>query len=176
MIELGEGLRLRGWQSGDERSLVENANDPEVARFLRDRFPHPYTMEDATGWVAFNQDVVPVSNFAIEVDGVAVGGAGFEFGDDVYRFGAEVGYWLGRAYWGRGIATRALAGLTRHGFERLLLVRLFAGVFAGNEASARVLENCGYVREGIARSAAFKAGRFVDVLQYARVRSDPYPG
>jgi RimJ/RimL family protein N-acetyltransferase len=87
-----------------------------------------------------------------------------------------VGYWLGRAHWGRGIATRSLAGLTRHGFERLLLVRLFAGVFAGNDASARVLENCGYVREGIARRAAFKAGRFVDVWQYARVNGDSSAG
>jgi RimJ/RimL family protein N-acetyltransferase len=139
---------------------------------LRDRFPFPYTLADAKGWVAFNQDVRPVSNFAIDLRGEPVGGAGYVFGEDVLRFNAEVGYWLGRAHWGKGLATRALAALTRHGFERLGLHRLHASVFEGNDASARVLCKCGYAREGVARRAAFKHGRFVDVWEFARLRDD----
>jgi ribosomal-protein-alanine N-acetyltransferase len=171
-IDAGGGVILRPFRLGDERSLVESANDPEVARFLRDRFPHPYTLEDARGWVEFNRDLRPCCNFAIDVGGAVVGGAGFVFGDDVHRFSAEVGYWLGRAHWGRGIATRVLGAITEYGFERHAMVRLYAGVFEGNEASARVLEKCGYAREGVARKAALKGGKFLDVWQFARVRED----
>ncbi|MBL8680697.1 MAG: GNAT family N-acetyltransferase [Myxococcales bacterium] len=171
-IDAGDGVVLRPFRIGDERSLVAHANDAEVARFLRDRFPHPYTDEDARAWVEFNRELRPTSNFAIAVGGEVIGGAGFVFGDDVHRFSAEVGYWLGRAHWGRGIATRSLRALTAYGFERHGMVRLFAGVFEGNEASARVLEKCGYTKEGVARRAAFKGGRFLDVWQFACVRED----
>lgn len=171
-IELVSGAKLRPFRAGDERSLVAAANDEAVARYLRDRFPHPYTMEDARSWVTFNEGLLPVSNFAIDVGGAVVGGAGFVFGDDVYRFSAEVGYWLGRAHWGKGIASSALAALTRLGFERHRMVRLFAGVFEGNTASMRVLEKCGYRHEGVAKKHAFKNGRFIDVHNYAIVRED----
>jgi RimJ/RimL family protein N-acetyltransferase len=172
-VDAGGGVRLRPFRSGDERSLAQSANDAEVARYLRDRFPHPYTLEDAGRWVAFNEQLRPVSHFAVDLGGAVIGSAGFVWGEDVYRFSAEVGYWLGRAHWGKGIATRVLAALTRYGFERHGMVRLFAGVFDGNVASIRVLEKCGFTCEGVARKAAFKAGRFVDVLQYAKLRDDP---
>lgn len=171
-IELASGAKLRPFRAGDERSLVAAANDEIVARYLRDRFPHPYTMEDARSWVAFNEGLLPVRNYAIDVGGAVVGGAGFVFGDDVYRFSAEVGYWLGRAHWGKGIASSALAALTRVGFERHRMARLFAGVFEGNIASMRVLEKCGYRHEGVSKKQAFKNGRFVDVHNYGIVRED----
>jgi RimJ/RimL family protein N-acetyltransferase len=171
-IELVAGAKLRPFRAGDEHSLVMAANDELVARYLRDRFPHPYTMEDARSWVAYNQGLRPVCNFAIDVGGAVVGGAGFIFGEDVYRFSAEVGYWLGRAYWGKGIATSALAALTRLGFERYRMARLFACVFEGNTASMRVLEKCGYRHEGVSKKRAFKNGRFIDVHTYAIVRED----
>lgn len=169
-IDAGGGVVLRPFRIGDERSLIASADDAEVARFLRDRFPHPYTAEDARAWVEFNRDLRPASNFAIDLGGSVIGGAGFVFGDDVHRFSAEVGYWLGRAHWGHGIATRCLRALTEYGFEKHGMVRLFAGVFEGNAASARVLEKCGYTREGVASKAAFKGGKFLDVWQFALVR------
>lgn len=166
------GVRLRPFRVGDEYSLVRSANDERVARYLRDRFPHPYTLRDALGWIAYNEDLRPVSNFAVDLDGDVIGGAGFVFGDDVHRFSAEVGYWLGRAHWGRGIATHVLRALTEVGFERHRMVRLFAGVFEGNGASARVLEKCGYQLEGVAKKSALKHGRFVDMYNYAILRED----
>jgi RimJ/RimL family protein N-acetyltransferase len=172
VIEVGLGARLRAFRAGDERSLVRAANDETVAKYLRDRFPHPYTWQDAVGWVAFNRDLRPVCNFAIELDGDVIGGAGFVFGDDVHRFSAEVGYWLGRAHWGKGLATAALTALTRHGFERHGMVRLFAGVFEGNAASMRVLEKCGYALEGVSKRSALKGGRFLDVYNYGIVREE----
>ena len=90
----------------------------------------------------------PVLNFAIVVAGAAVGGTGLELGTDVSRRSAEVGYWLGQPFWGRGIATEALRAVTDYAFTTLDICRLEAGVFDWNPASARVLEKAGYVLEG----------------------------
>ena len=81
----------------------------------------------------------------------AVGGIGIELGADVFRRSAEIGYWLGEPFWGRGIATEALRAVTDYAFETFDICRLEAGVFDWNPASARVLEKAGYTLEGRAR-------------------------
>ena len=91
-------------------------------------------------------------------------------GTDIERFSAEIGYWLGEPFWGRGIVSEALiAGDGADVFERLNLLRLFALAFAENAASARVLEKAGYEREGYLRSGAVKYGEVYDQLLYARI-------
>ena len=92
---------------------------------------------------------------------------------DVERIGAEVGYWLGRAFWGRGIATAALRLLTAHAFAAdPELRRLWAVPFVTNVASARVLEKAGYTREGTLRQSAIKDGRVLDQFMYAILRDE----
>ena len=172
ILEIRPGLRLRDWQHGDEDAIVEHGNDVEVSRWLRDRFPSPYTLQDARGWIMMNQDVLPTANFAIELDGSPVGGAGIVFGEDIHRFTAEVGYWVGRSAWGQNIATEALRALCAYAFGRLRLVRLHASVFAGNIASARVLEKCGFACEGTRRKAGFKRGFHFDTHEYARIADE----
>ena len=89
------------------------------------------------------------------------------------HIGAEVGYWLGREFWGRGIATAALQLLTRYAFEvNRDLRRLWAVPFSTNLASARVLEKAGYRREGTLRQSAIKDGKVLDQWLYAIVRED----
>jgi ribosomal-protein-alanine N-acetyltransferase len=112
----------------------------------------------------------PTTNFAIEVDGQAIGSIGYVPGQDVERHSAEVGYWLGRAYWGRGIATAAVRALTVQLLDRPDFRRLHATVFAWNPASARVLEKAGYTLEGRLRDAVTKDGKTTDGLLYAIVR------
>lgn len=158
---------LRPWTGGDEPSLVRHANNREVWRHMRDSFPHPYTRADAEAWIRSVRRQDPLTNFAIEVDGEAVGGVGLTLGRDVERRSAEVGYWLGEALWGRGIATSALRAVTAHGFEALDLTRIFAVPFAGNPASSRVLEKVGYVCEGLMRRSAVKEGVVLDQALYA---------
>ena len=106
-------------------------------------------------------------NFAIAVNDKVAGGIGLLPGTDVNRVQAEIGYWLGEEYWGRGIATEAVRGLTRHGFDTLELNRLFATPFAGNAASCRVLEKAGYRYEGRMIGCAIKEGRILDQFLYA---------
>ena len=160
---------VRPWQPGDAAALARHANDPDVARNLRDRFPHPYTIRDAHAFLDHAAQAADPTNLAIEVDGDAAGAIGYVPGSDIERFSAEIGYWLGQAVWGRGVATEALQLVTRDLFERLNLLRLFALPFADNAASVRVLEKAGYVREGLLRSSSVKAGAPRDQLLYARV-------
>ncbi len=148
---------------------MEAANDREIWKNVRDAFPHPYTRADAERWVAYNETLAPIVNFAIDCEGRAVGGAGLVIGGDVHRRTAEIGYWIGRSWWGRGLATAAVCALTELAFGELQLVRVFAGVFAHNTASVRVLEKAGFEREGLMRGWAFKDGAHVDALLYARV-------
>jgi ribosomal-protein-alanine N-acetyltransferase len=163
---------LRPWRRGDESALVRHANDRAVWRNLRDRFPHPYRKADARAWLAtVAGQGEPALNLAIEHEGEAIGGAGLEPFGDVHRRTAEVGYWIGRAFWGRGIASVALGELTDYAFDTFDFVRLEASVFEWNPASARVLEKNGYVLEGRLRRSVLKDGVFGDALLYARLRS-----
>jgi [ribosomal protein S5]-alanine N-acetyltransferase len=163
---------LRPWNEGDGHSLVRHANNHEVWRRLRDRFPHPYTHADAEQWIAIVRRQEPQTHFAIEAHGEAAGGIGLELGSDIERRSAEIGYWLGEAFWGEGITTAAVRALTGYGFEALNLTRIFAVPFASSSASIRVLEKCGYIREGTMRRSAIKEGVVIDQVLYALTDTD----
>lgn len=157
--------RLRSWRAGDETTLAEHANDHAIWANLRDRFPHPYTRRDAVDWVGYASNMA--NNLAIDVDGAVVGGVGVEPKDDVERVSAEIGYWLGRSYWGRGIVTAAVKAATHHAMKQFDLSRIYALPFAANHASIRVLEKAGYTCEGRLRRSAIKEGVIRDQLLYA---------
>lgn len=161
---------LRPWRTGDEASLVRYANNGNVSGNLKDRFPFPYTADDAVAWIAHASGQAPVVNFAIVVDGEAVGGTGIELGTDIFRRSAEVGYWLGEPFWGRGIASEVLRAITDYAWATLDVIRLEAGVFSWNPASARVLEKAGYTLEGRLRQGVVKRGRVGDRLIYGLLR------
>jgi [ribosomal protein S5]-alanine N-acetyltransferase len=165
----GERCRVRGWQKGDASSLVEHANNLNVAKYLRDRFPHPYTLKDAREFLKHTVSTNDPTNLAIEVDGCAVGAIGYVPGRDVERYSAEIGYWLGEAYWGKGIVSEALRLVTDHAFDAMGFLRLFALPFADNPGSVRVLEKAGYNREGLLCASAVKFGEPKDQLLYARI-------
>ncbi len=166
------GFEIRSYRHADLRSLIRHANNPRVAENLRDRFPHPYTERDGREWLAVAMQQEPETNFAIAVDGELVGTIGLHVGDDVYRQSAEIGYWLGEDYWGRGIATEAVSVLTDWAFANLGLLRIYALVFEANPASVKVLEKAGYSLEGRMRSAVVKRGRVMDQLLLAIVVPD----
>jgi RimJ/RimL family protein N-acetyltransferase len=161
---------VRSWIESDIPALAAHANDREVWLNLRDRFPHPYGRPDAEIWIACASGQDPQRSFAITFKDVAIGGIGLELQADVHRLTAEIGYWLGRIYWGQGLATAAVNAVTSFGFKTLGLCRLYAMVFEHNGASCRVLEKCGYQLEGRMRKSVIKAGRTLDQLLYARVQ------
>lgn len=168
-----EGSRcvIRPWNVGDADALVRHANNPNVAKQLRDRFPHPYTRRHAAEFLQHAAAAQQPTNLAIDVDGDAVGGVGFVPGTDVERYSAEIGYWLSEAMWGRGIATEAVVLVTEYVFADLNMLRLFALPFADNAASRRVLEKAGYACEAILRASSVKFGEPRDQALYARINT-----
>jgi RimJ/RimL family protein N-acetyltransferase len=149
--------------------VASHANNRRIWRNLRDAFPHPYGLEDAKAFLQMAIAKVPETFFAIEVDGRAVGGIGFMLHGDVERVSAEIGYWLGEAYWGRGIVSEAVRAVTQYAVEAHGLTRVFAVPFEWNNASFRVLEKAGYTAEARLRRSAVKDGRVVDQVLYAYV-------
>lgn len=165
------GPVLRGWRMDDLDSLVRHANNHNVWRNLRDRFPQPYTNVHGEEWLTLqSQAAQPLSNFAINFEGHFAGGIGFERYSDVNRLTAEIGYWIAEPYWGRGLATAALCEATDYAFYYFDFERIQAAVFAWNVASARVLEKSGYTLEARLRRNVIKNGEITDTLMYVRFR------
>ena len=165
-------MLLRPWREGDQPSLQRHANNPRVAANLRDVFPHPYTLADADWYIRTGCRHENQFNRAIVVEGQAVGGIGAVQLTDIYRASAEIGYWLGEEYWGRGLVTEALKQMVPMVFAHWPEVeRIFAGVFEFNPASMRVLEKAGFVREAVLRRALVKHGRVYDDHFFAVWRS-----
>jgi len=140
---------------------------------MTQRFPHPYTLQDAEEWVANARRNPRATHRVIEVDGEFAGGVGFER-LDVERDGVAIfGYWLGRSFWGRGIATEAAAMLSEYALTVAGVRRLEASVIEQNTASARVLEKCGFVLEGRLRSLyQDRDGAVCDAFLYAKLKDD----
>src|SRR5512145_499077 len=136
------GALLRPWQEEDAPALARYADNPRIAAAMRDRFPSPYTIDDARRFIA--QATGPSGNLflAIEVRDEAAGGIGIHPLDDVYRGTAEIGYWLAEPFWGNGIVTAAVRAILPAAFERTGAGRIQAGIFSGNPASMLVLEKC----------------------------------
>ncbi len=163
---------MRPWREGDEESLAQQASNRRIWNNVRDFFPYPYTIRDASSWVRSNKSYTQPNNFAIEVEGRAVGNIGFTVKDDIYRYNAEIGYWLGEDYWGRGITTEILPVMVRYIFKSFQVNRLFACVLEGNIASMRVLEKAGFRAEAIHRKAAVKNNQYLDEYIYAILREE----
>jgi RimJ/RimL family protein N-acetyltransferase len=161
-----DGGTVRTMVLSDADSLARHGNDRDVWINLRDRFPHPYRREHAEAYIAHLATLPEPRTWVIDVGGEAVGSISITPLDDVERISAEVGYWIGREHWGKGIMTGALRAVTTHALRERGLTRVFAMPFATNAASIRVLEKAGYVREGFMRRGAIKDGKIIDQLLY----------
>lgn len=165
-----ERCTVRSWRIDDVAALPVHANNREVWLGLRDRFPHPYTIGDAKEFLEKATAEQLTTKFCIEVDGEVCGGIGIRLGSDVHRHVAELGYWLGRAFWGHGIMSETIGVFADYCFANFSLKRLHAEVHANNRASARVLEKNGFSFEGRLKNNVFKDGQILDSLVYSRTR------
>lgn len=85
---------------------------------------------------------------------------------------AEVGYWLGQPFAGKGLAFQSLSAVVKYSFEKLQLNRLEAKTATTNQPSIRLLERVGFQREGTLRQNYFVRGRFVDDYLYSLLKSE----
>ena len=160
--------KLRKWNEADLNSLVKYANNWNVAKWLTNSFPHPYTQEDGKAYLSMIANDNPTKVFAIEVNGEAVGSIGIFPQSDLHEKSAEMGYWLAEACWGQGIMTKAIQEIVNYGFQTFDIVRIYARPFSTNLKSQRVLEKAGFVFEASLKKALFKKGEFMDELIYTK--------
>src|SRR6476646_4590399 len=111
-VKLGELGSIRPFREEDAEAVQRYANNRKIWLNLRDLFPHPYSLETARGLMKVLAGQKPLTTFAIASESEAIGCIGLHFGEDVHRKTAELGYWLGEPFWGRGIMTVAVAEFT----------------------------------------------------------------
>lgn len=165
-------VRLRAWTLADAPALAKLINNKKVQDNLRDGLPFPYGEEDAKVFLSAMLASDPDQNmaFAIEADGELIGSISATRCANIHFRTAELGYYLGEPYWGRGFATEAVRQICDYIYRNTDIIRIFAEPFAYNTASCRVLEKAGFQLEGLLRSNAVKNGCILDMKMYARIR------
>ncbi len=166
---------LREPNPGDVSDMTLLANNRNIWLNLRNHFPHPYDEGHARQFILSCMKKPIQTIFAIEMEYKIIGVIGLFIQEDVYSKSAELGYWLGEPFWNKGIMSKAIPAIRDFGLNALNLERIHAGVYEYNEASMRVLEKSGFVKEGIARNAVVKNNRLVNEHIYSILKSDVVP-
>lgn len=165
-------VTLQNIQQARPEEIKILANNPLIAQNLRDVFPSPYSIENAIQFLELDKQALLGHVFGVYLDQEFTGIARVVQQGDVYRNNAEIGYWLGQPFWGKGLATATVKLLLEYAFDQLKLYRVFAGVFEHNKASMKVLEKNGFVLEAIQKSAVIKNGKTIDDYVYRILRPD----
>ena len=162
-------VSLRKLNISDKDRMALLANNKKIWNNVRDAFGHPYSEKNAEEFIQRQAKCETEKVFAINCNNEFCGLIGLILQNDVYRKSAEIGYWVGEPFWGKGIATEAVALITDYAFKDLKLKRVFAGAFEYNMGSMKVLEKNDFQKEGVARMAVFKNGKFWDEHRYAKL-------
>ena len=166
-------ITLKNIPEVQAKEIAALANNRAVSRNLRDAFPYPYSEADGIAFLELCKAGGAGHNYGIfNEDDVFVGTCGIIPKKDIYRITAEVGYWIGQPYWGRGYATQAVKQLADIAFNDLKLIRIYAEVFGRNAASMRVLEKAGFTLEAVLKKNMIKEGEIMDSYLYSRVAQD----
>ncbi|HUY93511.1 MAG TPA: GNAT family N-acetyltransferase [Pirellulales bacterium] len=171
-LAVNDQIQLSEIRSADTPSLVEHLAAKEIYdRTLR--IPDPYTETHAETWLAIvaknaDRHGQPIDLAIRDRSGKLIGCLSFD-GLDVERtHRAEIGYWLAKPYWGRGIMSEVVPVACRWAFVEFGLAKITAWVFAFNAASSRVLEKCGFEQEGYLKKHYRKDGRLIDARIFAK--------
>ncbi|UTY40440.1 GNAT family N-acetyltransferase [Allocoprobacillus halotolerans] len=163
---------IRKWKREDAKELCYCINDLRVLNNMTDRIPYPYHIEDAYVYIddVLASDETKLFAFAIEYKGHITGSIAVIRQDDINRRSRKIGYYLGHDYWGQGIMSEAVKQIFQYVFKHSDIERIFAAPFDYNPASCRVLEKCGFEKEGILRKNGFKNGEFHDMIMYSLIK------
>ncbi|MGE0212244.1 MAG: GNAT family N-acetyltransferase [Parvibaculaceae bacterium] len=164
----GEQILLRAVRAADTRRIAELIAPYEISSMLA-VVPHPYTLQDAESFVARSMSGSgEMRNFAIDDGTGLIGIVGFTYSDPL----PDIGYWLGRDYWGRGIMTEAASLAIAWLFETASDQEIQSGAFIDNPASLAIQKKLGFrvVERNQLRSEA--RGTLVDHFDTRLARSD----
>ncbi len=167
-------FKLRKWQSEDAKSVAKYANNPAIAANLRNVFPNPYTLEDASWYVndCIEKGEDHQITRAIVVNGEVVGSIGIFVQSDVYEKSGELGYWLAEEYWRKGIMSAAVKEICKDAFDMFDIIRVYAEPYDYNAGSRGVLEKAGFTYEGTMRNGVFKNGKVHSYCMYSLLREE----
>lgn len=163
---------LKKWSLDFVPSIARYANNKMISNNLRDGFPYPYSEDDAKNFITDCIDKGDENQlfYAIVVDGQAVGSISVLVQDDVFRKSAELGYFIGVPFWGKGIMTRAVTQICDEAFKTFDIVRIFAEVYEYNAGSRRVLEKAGFNLEGIDEKSISRNGEIYNSFIYTIIK------
>ena len=172
MTSNNKEVELTALYTDDAEALAAIANNYNVARYLRDNFPFPYTIDHARDFIKLMNDGNVQSVFAVRYQGEIAGVAGVNLLSGVERKTCEMGFWLGEPFWGKGIASEVCRQLTHFAFTYYDIVRITAQVAAPNKSSSRVLRKNGFRKEACLRKAFHKDGHDYDLLIYGLLKEE----
>jgi ribosomal-protein-alanine N-acetyltransferase len=169
-------LILRPYALDDAPELAFRLNNPKIYQTTL-ALPYPYEEHHAVEWISTHRSSLDKGtdvNFVVTLntDRTIIGAVSLNGINERHRR-AEIGYWIASDYWNQGYATEACQAVLDYGFRRLNLHRIQARHFRSNPASGRVIQKLGMQREGISRHAAFRAGKWHDLVNYAILETDP---
>lgn len=173
-IVVNEQIRLSEFQPTDQAACVEHLNEKEIYDYTL-RIPYPYAETDFQEWLKIVEKTTaqqgrPVQWAIRNEEGLLIGGCGFDDFQVGKSHRAEIGYWLAKPYWSRGIMTAVVRKACEFAFAEFGLVKIVAHVFPDNVASAKVLANCGFQQEGYLRKHHLKNGKYLDARLFAKVK------
>lgn len=173
---MGMVVQLRELRLDDVPKICQYLSDLEVLRYLSGDIIYPYTEQRAQAFIAGTMGWFPLC-CAIQIDEDFAGIITLSEKSDIYRVNLELGYWLGKPFWGQGIMTEAIRQMTNVAFRQEGITRVFANVFEDNKSSCRALEKNGYEQEGYQKNALYKDGKIYNCMVYAMIKDEwPYIG
>lgn len=172
VIKVSEDIILESWQTSHIDSLLENANSKNIAQFMMDSFPHPYTKNNAISWVNYNMENPDGINFAIVYQGQCVGAIGGLKKFDIYKNTLEIGYWIGEKFQRKSIVSKSLSKYISYIFKHKTINRIEARVFRKNLASYSLLNKLGFTKEALMKEAAIKFGNSIDIYLFRLLKSE----
>lgn len=175
-LQLSNNFYISDITWADKQAYVEHLKEKQIYDQTL-AIPFPYTEADADWWLNNVAQITSLQgrsvNWAIRrADGFLIGGIGFHDFELGKSHKAELGYWLAKPYWNKGIMTEAVKKVSEFGFKEFGLLRITANVFHFNVGSARVLEKAGYKLEGYLRNHYKKDGKLFDGKLYAKLPED----
>lgn len=146
MIET-ERLILRPWEESDADTLFKYASDPDIGPIAG--WPPHTSVENSREIIRTVFAAPETYAVVLKETGEPVGSCGIMFSDSLHsaemkQNEAEIGYWIGKPYWGQGLIPEAVKALLARGFNDLHLDAAWCGHYDGNTKSKRVIEKCGF--------------------------------
>ncbi len=170
---IGKKINLRNLRDSDAQSIFENVNDKDIIKYTLS-IPYPYKLIDAENFIQrVNQKNIKDFHFGIEdkISKNIIGMISLHMNPKTIKV-AEVGYWLGKKYWGKGYMKEALDIVLDYGFNKLKLEKIYAGVFKINKKSQKRLEHAGFKQEGLLRKHYFRLGVWHDDVAYGLLKEE----